>query len=193
MRVTDVDWRGMTAFDLGAVERIAGLVHPDLFEAPEVLAERYQLYRNGCFVLEIGERISGYVFSHPWRRGTPPPLNTLLGSLPDTPDIYYIHDIALLPLARKVGAASQIVSGLIKHAKASGYANIGLVAVNKSQGFWERQGFALTDEGDFGEKLLSYEPDARYMIRIAAAQTTTARPSPQSNLMGRLVGKFDER
>ena len=51
-------------------------VHPDFFEAPEVLAERQQLYRNGCYLLEIGEKPTGYVLSHPWRAGSLPALNT---------------------------------------------------------------------------------------------------------------------
>ena len=37
-RYRDVAWRAMTAFDMPAVEAIAAQVHPDFFEAPEVLA-----------------------------------------------------------------------------------------------------------------------------------------------------------
>lgn len=165
MRNIDIDWRGMTAFDLDDVNRVANMVHPGFFEAPEVLAERHQLYRNGTFVLEVGERISGYVLSHPWRLYAPPPLNELLGALPDDADTYYIHDIALLPLARKVGAASQIVEGLIKHAKATGFATMSLVAVHNSAPFWSRFGFTVAERDDLRDKLACYGADAQYMVR----------------------------
>ena len=71
-RYRDVAWRTMTAFDMPAVDSIAAQVHPGFFEAPEVLAERQQLYRNGCYLLEISEKATGYVLSHPWRAGNLP-------------------------------------------------------------------------------------------------------------------------
>ena len=165
MRGTEVDWRGMTGFDMPSVERIAAAVHPGLFEDIEVLSERQALYHDGAYVLEVGERIAGYVLSHPWRYGDAPTLNTMIGQLPDTPDTYYIHDIAVLPLARKIGAASQIVDGLFKHARASGFTSVSLIAVNGSEPFWSRFGFAVEDVGGLKQKLLSYDTDARYMVR----------------------------
>ncbi len=160
-----VDWRGMTGFDLTAVERIAAVVHPGYFESREVLAEKQALYHDGAYVLEIGERIAGYVLSHPWRFGDIPELNSRLGRLPDRPNTYYIHDIALMPVARKVGAASRIVEGLIKHARACGFDSASLVAVNRSTGFWSRFGFRVEQIDALTQKLLSYDADARYMVR----------------------------
>jgi hypothetical protein len=40
-----------------------------------------------------------------------------------------------------------------------------LVAVNGSQGFWERHDFAVADAPDLTEKLASYEDTARLMVR----------------------------
>ena len=65
----DVAWRAMTGYDLAAVESIANQVHPGFFESAAVLGERQRLYRNGCYLLEIGEKPAGYVLSHPWRAG----------------------------------------------------------------------------------------------------------------------------
>ncbi len=165
MRVTNVEWRGMTGFDLKEVERVANAVHPGYFESVDVLAERHALYHDGAYVLEIGERISGYVLSHPWRFGDAPALNSLVGSLPANADTYYIHDIALLPVARKVGAASQIIDGLIKHAQARNFPNISLIAVNHSTPFWAKFGFTVEQVDTLRQKLLSYDGDARYMVR----------------------------
>ncbi|HQZ12307.1 MAG TPA: GNAT family N-acetyltransferase [Devosia sp.] len=174
----DVTWRAMTAYDLGAVEDIAGTVHPGFYEAPEILAERQSLYRNGCYLLEIGEKPAGYVLSHPWR-DTPPALNTPLGELPADASTYYLHDLALLPVARRVGAAGRIVEALIKHATAQGFASMTLIAVNGSQSFWERHGFAVADRPELGAKLESYEPSAKLMVRplkpVAGAPTSSLR------------------
>jgi GNAT superfamily N-acetyltransferase len=155
----------MTAYDLKAVEEIAAAVHPEFYEAPDVLAERHELYRNGCYLLEIGVKPAGYVLSHPWREGEPPPLNAPLGAIPDDARTYYLHDLALLPVARRIGAASHIVEALIKHAEAERYASVSLVAVNGSQGFWERHGFAVAEAAGLASKLASYEPGARFMVR----------------------------
>lgn len=161
----DMLWRAMTGYDLDAVEAIANNVHPDFFEAPEILGERFGLYRNGCYFLELGEKPAGYVLSHPWRYGSLPALNTRLGTLPPAPDTYYLHDLALLPVARRVGAASQIVKALIKHARAEGYQTMTLVAVNASVPFWQKHGFLVAEVPELYGKLLSYEEAARYMVK----------------------------
>lgn len=168
MFLKDVAWRGMTGYDLDAVAAIAAQVHPGFFESETVLAEKFSLYRNGCYLLEIGERPAGYVLSHPWRLGDLPALNTLLGQIPADADTYYLHDLALLPLARGVGVAGKIVAALTRHAEAMNFASMSLVAVNGSQPFWTRQGFAVADLPDLAEKLRGYEDAARYMVKALA-------------------------
>lgn len=165
MKVSGVAWRALTGYDLSAVEEIAAKVHPSFFESAEVLAERQRLYRNGAYLLEIGERPAGYVLSHPWTSGALPALNALLGDIPEAADTYYIHDLAVLPVARRVGAASFIVEALSKHAAAHGFPTMSLVAVNGSQSFWERHGFGVTDAAHLTDKLQSYEAAARLMVR----------------------------
>jgi len=165
MRHLGMSWRTMSALDIEAIEGIAGTVHRDFYEAPEVLIEKRNLYPNGAHVLEIEERAVGYVLSHPFTSRSIPALNTLLGALPPNPDTYYIHDLALLPVARRMGAAEFIVNVLAKHAGARSFGSVSLVAVNGSQGFWARQRFAAIDLPDLVAKLSAYEPDARYMVR----------------------------
>lgn len=161
----DVAWRAMTGYDLDAVFAIANQVHPGFFEKAEVLAEKFALYRNGCYLLELGEKPAGYVLSHPWRSGDLPALDMLLGAIPADADSYYIHDLALLPVTRGVGAAGQIAAALTKHAQAMNYRNMSLVAVNGSHGFWEKQGFAIADVPGLAAKLSGYEAEARYMVK----------------------------
>ena len=165
MLFRDVSWRAMSGYDLEAVSAIAAKVHPGFFEADAVLAEKHSLYRNGCYILEVAEKPAGYVLSHPFTRGALPALNTLIGALPEKPDTFYIHDLALLPLTRGVGAAGQIVAALTKHAEVMGFPSLSLVAVNGSLPFWEKQGFAAEDRPELQEKLAAYEEAARYMVK----------------------------
>lgn len=161
----DVAWRAMSGYDLDAVSEIAAKVHPGFFEADAVLAEKFELYRNGCYLLEVNEKPAGYVLSHPWRLGSLPALDTLLGAIPADADTFYIHDLALLPLTRGLGAAGQIVAALTKHAMAMDFATMSLVAVNGSVPFWEKQGFVVEDRPDLADKLAAYEAEARYMVK----------------------------
>jgi ribosomal protein S18 acetylase RimI-like enzyme len=166
MLFRDVSWRAMSGYDLNAVSTIAAKVHPGFFESDEVLAEKHTLYRNGCYILEVAEKPAGYVLSHPWTRRSLPVLNTPLGALPENPDTFYIHDLALLPVTRGVGAAGKIVAALTKHAEAMGFATMSLVAVNGSLPFWEKQGFAIEERPELVEKLAAYEDAARYMVKV---------------------------
>jgi len=168
MRLTDMNWRTMSALDLANVEAIAEAVHKDFYESPAVLAERRRLYPNGRRLLEIGEGPVGYVLSHPWKRDSIPPLNALIEAIPADADIYYLHDLALLPVARRMGAAKFMATVLAKHAAARGFAGMALVAVNGSTEFWTRQGFAPRDLPELTGKLLSYEADARHMVKPMA-------------------------
>ena len=89
----------------------------------------------------------------------------LLCALPEDADIYYIHDLAVLPLARGGGAASACVHRLAAHARAAGFARMALVAVGNSAGFWQRQDFREAHDEALARKLASYDSAARYMIR----------------------------
>jgi GNAT superfamily N-acetyltransferase len=165
MKFRDLVWRNMTGFDLGDVAAIAAQVHPGFYEASDVLAERQTLYREGAYLLEIGDRPAGYVLSHPWRFGTAPALNMKLGALPPDADTYYLHDLAILPVARRIGAAAYIVGALEKHARARGLSSMSLVAVNNSRPFWEKHGFAAVELPNLAGKLATYQPEAKLMAK----------------------------
>jgi GNAT superfamily N-acetyltransferase len=150
----------MAPTDLPAVERLGNAIHVDHPERPEIFAERLALCPEGCFVLP---GLAGYVISHPWRLGTPPKLDTLLGALPPAPDTWYIHDLALHESARGTGAAAAIVAIIADLAKSSGLPTLSLIAVGRSPAFWARQGYAPAPLGP--EKLASYGPEAAHMIR----------------------------
>ncbi len=169
----------MTTADLAAVSGIAAAVHVDYPEDAAVFAERLTMYPQGCYVLAetdgAGARIAGYLISHPWQFAQPPALNAMLGALPSPATTYYIHDIALLPVARGSGAAAAIVALLIRHA-ATIADNISLVAVGGTSPFWAAQRFARRADPALAAKLASYGGDACYMSRaLADAPSATPR------------------
>ena len=165
MSMPSPSWRNMSAADLPAIMAAAAEVHPDYPEGEAVFTERLALHPAGCLVLAGGDGFGGYVLSHPWRFGQVPALDSLLGALPEDADIYYIHYLALLPLARGGGAASACVHRLAAHARAAGFARMALVAVGNSAGFWQRQDFREAHDEALARKLASYDSAARYMIR----------------------------
>lgn len=159
-------WREMRSDELRDVARVAAIVHPLYPEKDEIFAERLRLHASGSRVLTDGAgAIIGYVVSHPWRFGAAPALDSLLGAIPADSDCYYIHDIALLPVARGQGAAQSCVAGLADHARRSGFTRMALIAIAGTQDFWEKQGFAAVDDPALAAKLASYDPSARYMSR----------------------------
>ncbi len=150
----------MRAADLHAVNRIADQVHPDFPESEAIPAERLALYPAGCLALEMHGDLMGYAVSHPWHDGNPSALNSLLGRLPANPATYYVHDLALLPVARSTGAAGAAVGLLVAQAAREALPSMTLVAVNNSAGFWQRHGFRVASAAP-----ASYGADARIMVR----------------------------
>ncbi len=158
-------WRAMTAADLPAVQALAAAIHPDFPEDAAVFADRLALHPAGCFTLLGDAAAVGYALSHPWHDKQPPKLNAILGRPATNATTYYIHDLALLPAARRTGAAASIVATLARHARALQLPNMTLVAVNNSVHFWQRQGFDIVDDPALGRQLLSYDAHARFMHR----------------------------
>lgn len=162
-------WRPMSARDLDAVVALADAIHLDHPERPEVFAERLRLFPSGCRVaVAAGGEAVGYAVAHPGRLGKPPALDSLLEALPPAPDCLYVHDVALLPLARGCGLLARLLPQLLAVAQAQGLSRLALVAVNGSEPIWRRLGF-VPSESAVQSKLASYGGVASYMIRDATA------------------------
>ena len=159
-------WRPMTPEDIDGVVTVARLSFPDHFEARGCFAERQALAPEGCFVLsdEAGT-VMGYLMAYPWRRNSAPSLDSLIGAVPSDAEVIYLHDLAVHPDTRGGGYTRLIVERLAEQAKAAGWLEIALVAVNEATAFWQRNGFVVLTPPGMAEKLASYGDDARYMIR----------------------------
>jgi ribosomal protein S18 acetylase RimI-like enzyme len=156
----------MVEADLDAVCAVARTAFPNHPEDREVFAERLALSPRGCFVLAAGdEPACGYLIAYPWRLDGAPALNTLIGRLPEAPDVLYLHDLALAPAARGGGHAARIVERLAEQAARARWPAIALVAVNQAVPFWEALGFLPRETSEMRRKLASYGADARYMVR----------------------------
>ncbi len=158
-------WRQMTSPDLAPVEQVADVVHPAYPEDDAIFAERLDLYPPGCLVLEINQTIQGYAIGHPSLIQHPPPLNTLLGRLPQHPDTFHIHDLARLPSARGAGHAITAIDIFIEQAKALAVPRMSLIAVGKSLNFWRRNGFEIADQTPVQASLATYGDNAIFMTR----------------------------
>ena len=177
--MAQLQWRPLRHDDLADVARIAATAFPHHPEDPARFAERLALSPDWCFGLEDGEgALKGYLIAYPWPFGRIPPLNAPLGTLPDGGGALFLHDLALDPGSTGSGQASAIVEQVAARARAGGFGDIALVAVNDTARFWRRRGFVAVDgSSELRAKLASYGEGARYMRRGLAPRATGGGPA----------------
>lgn len=150
----------MTAADLPEVLALAGLLHPGYPESPAVFADRRALAPGFCRMLPG----LGYAIAHPWAGPPPPSLDTVLGTLPASPECLHLHDIALHPAARGTGQAAAVVAALLADAAAAGLGRASLLALPGKADYWARLGFRPAAWPP-GPALASYGPGTLPMER----------------------------
>ncbi|WP_062206874.1 hypothetical protein [Aureimonas sp. AU12] len=165
-------WRAMTVADLPAVMAIADRVHPAFPEGEATILDRLALFPQGCLVLEAVGRsgpsgIGGYAIAYPAPLFAPPPLDTVLGTLPALADSLYVHDVALLPDWRGGGRSDAGIRLLLDLADAFPAAM--LVSVYGTAPFWGRYGFVPNADPRLGDKLATYGEGAVFMVRERAS------------------------
>jgi GNAT superfamily N-acetyltransferase len=158
------EWRSATVADLEIIQKIGDEIHINLPERPEVFAEKFNLFPEGCFVLTQNDAVVGYGFSHPWLLRSIPPLDTFLGRLPPSPECLFIHDVVVLSQARGHGAAGVLVSLIARLARQRGIPYLALVSVYNTDPLWARFGFEVVTDPALNAKLETYGDTARYMI-----------------------------
>jgi GNAT superfamily N-acetyltransferase len=169
-------WTGAARADLAAISAIAARIHAELPERPEVFEERWRFYPAGCQVLsDRSGRIAGYGLSFPWKLRAIPPLDKLLGRLPEDADCLYVHDVAVLPEARGQRAAQFYIEWARCAAAALHLPNLACVSVYGTYVMWERFGFSTLVSPAIDDQLRSYGGSARYMVApVAAARAASS-------------------
>ena len=150
--------------DLAAVDALAKRVHLEYPERPEVARERLKIGSPWCRVLALETEISGYLIAHPWRRGAPPALDTLIGDAIAEPDCLYLHDFVIAPERRGCGDAARVLKPLLDKALEC-FPGIALVSISGLESYWQRWGFCVVEVPGIDAILGSYDVNAVYMER----------------------------
>lgn len=175
--------RPMAEADADAVLAVQRAAYPPShWEGWAVLGRKLALWPAGCWVaVDETDTVQAYLFSHPGRANAPPPLHGVLDALPDAPDAYAVHDLALHPRAQGQGLGARLWQQALASAQAAGLRTLSLVAVQGSAGFWQRQGFVPVEPSELNDlndpdaaralvdKLASYGADAVFMHRAGDA------------------------
>lgn len=162
----DTTWRSMTPDDLTGVMTLTACIHPDYMEDWAVFEERLKLAPDGCFSLVRDKEVLGYLISHPWQGLISPPLNTLLHTLPEKADSWYIHDLALSPAVRGQGFAQQALLLAEDAARRHNLHILLLTSTCHAISFWQKAGFTDAPTNKAEQAVLaSYDAQARLLQR----------------------------
>lgn len=135
-------------------------------EQPGVYRDRMALAPDLCLVAtDQGGALLGYLVSHPWHTGEPPPLDTELGALPTESGCWYLHDCAVAARAHGQGVAAALYQAAQAIAQARGLRSAALVAVGDAASYWARAGYSVQERPELAAKLAGYGRGARYMAR----------------------------
>jgi predicted N-acetyltransferase YhbS len=148
------EFRTLTPADLAAVHALeVEAYEPSLHESVDALARLIALFPQGAFGAFDEHGLCGFIFGVPLTRGTRLELRVPLASVPDHPDMFYVHDIAVAGRCRGQGVGRALAKMLLAVACARGFRYAELVSVQGSAPFWERFGFRAV-------RTFQYEPGA---------------------------------
>jgi ribosomal protein S18 acetylase RimI-like enzyme len=135
--ITDGDWDSIVALEASAYERSG------LSEGPVVLKSRASASPATCFVLEIRQRIAGYVLSLPYPPFQYPDLTRAeeLAARSCPPWNLHLHDLVIADGFRRCGLGNQLLQHLTATARSGKYKRISLIAVGASDTFWSTNGY----------------------------------------------------
>jgi predicted N-acetyltransferase YhbS len=168
--------RSIRPEDWPAIERIQAESYPrEVLETLESLQSHWRVSCDTCVVAESEGQVVGYLLAHPWPKRTIPPLNKVYSVIPDDSGSLFIHDLALSPVARKLGIARELVSSVLQAGAQLRLTTASLIAVQGSEGFWKQFGFTVCDTlaDDFVAAVRCFYPasDFSYMERYSLDQS----------------------
>ncbi|PWI44900.1 GNAT family N-acetyltransferase [Streptomyces sp. ICBB 8177] len=156
------DWDAIVALESAAYTPLG------LSEGRAALESRVRASPATCFVLDLAERLAGYLLALPYPMFRYPDL-TRAESVEFRTGNLHLHDLVVAEDLRGSGLAKTLLSALFASARSHGFASVSLVAVGGSAPFWASQGFTehpgvVPPDG--------YGPGARYMSRPVRVEVT---------------------
>jgi ribosomal protein S18 acetylase RimI-like enzyme len=160
--------RPMDFADFPSILAIQALCYTELVpESEQSLQAKLRASPATCNVVCLQGSVIGYLIAVPWSFASPPLLNAATCALPAQPDSLYLHDMAIAPAARKVGAGRILVERFIEQVAELNFNCASLVAVQDSKSYWRRYGFQpVPQTAILKAKLLSYGANVEYMRRL---------------------------
>jgi ribosomal protein S18 acetylase RimI-like enzyme len=110
---------------------------------PESLSTLQSKWRNSpqlCFVCSVENRVAAYLLAHAWAGQEYPKLYEDIADAAVGAHVF-LHDLAVSKQFSGRGIGASMARHLIGIADQQGFAQIGLIAVQNSQGFWTKMGF----------------------------------------------------
>ncbi|RYF19939.1 MAG: N-acetyltransferase [Comamonadaceae bacterium] len=160
--------RALAAADLPGLMAVQRACYGDAYvESAEVFARRLASPAQCSLVLTRAGHVCAYLAAYRSVRGKVTPLHGDFDAAPGA-DTLYLHDMAVLPAWAGQGLAQALLAPLWAQARAEGLRHSALVAVQGSQGYWERQGYTVQalDDAQQRRQLAGYGDGALYMGRF---------------------------
>lgn len=159
--------RGLQAADLPALMALQARAYGAAFVEPAaVMAQRLTITPHTVWGLfDAPGAMQAYLLAYRSVPGAVASLHQPFEPAP-RPRALYLHDLAVHPEAKGQGLGPRLVATALALARAEGLEGLGLVAVQGSQAFWQRQGFVpgrLDEASQAG--LAGYGEEAVYLWR----------------------------
>jgi len=137
----NINIRTMQPSDLAKVVTIQAEAYENHFlESADVIAQRFKLSPQTAWVAELDNEVSAYLVAYCYKLGKVNPFNATFVQVED-PDCLYLHDLALLQMARGTGIATRLIQMAVDFAQYHSLSFVALVSVQSSKEFWQKQGF----------------------------------------------------
>lgn len=165
--MADLVLRPMAPQDLPAVLDLQARGYPPaLHDSDAAFLSRMALAPALNLTVWRGDALAGYLVSHPWAAGDPPPVDAVLD--PMTPaECWYVHDLSVAQAAQGLGLARMLLAAGRDAALDLGLTRSELIAVEGAAPFWRRQGWGepAAIAPSLALKVSGYGPAAVFMTR----------------------------
>jgi glyoxylase-like metal-dependent hydrolase (beta-lactamase superfamily II)/ribosomal protein S18 acetylase RimI-like enzyme len=146
--------RPMTEKDIDSVMKIQSLAYDKAYqEGKETFETKFSAFPSGCWIAEAEGCAVGYLFSYPSMINNPTALDVKTEYIPEAPDCYYIHDLAVNPEFHGKGIGRILFNKARQFAIDYQVRNMSLVSVQNSWTFWEKMGFCRLSESEMTENM----------------------------------------